>query len=333
MEGGKVRVGVIGQLGPERFAEHVTDALRRMGHDAVQFGPARPRYRSRLATRATGLAWQAAPHLDERAQQRIAQAVLEAGCEVVINVDSHLMAAVVARLRNAGLPVAFWFPDHVANLGRQLMLLAPYDALFFKEPHLVERLRSVVDLPVYYLPEACNPRWHRPIVPAGTEPYLAVAGSMYPYRVRLVERLISKGIPVKLYGAQLPRWIGETSARASHSGLCVFGDEKARVYRSAAGVLSSMHPAEISGANGRLFQAAGCGGAVISEFRPAVPDLFAVGREVLVYRDFDELVDQATRLLTEPGLTAKIGDAAALRAHRDHTFDLRVADILEKVSP
>jgi spore maturation protein CgeB len=327
-----VRVAVIGQLGPERFAEHVTDALRRVGHEAVQFGPARPRYRSALATRATGLARQAAPRLDERAQQRIARAVVDAECEVVVNVDSRLTAAAVTRLRSAGLPVAFWFPDHVANLGRQLMLLAPYDALFFKEPHLVERLRSVIDRPAYYLPEACNPRWHRPIVPAGTEPYLAVAGSMYPYRVRLVERLISKGIPVRLYGAQLPRWIGDTPARGRHSGRIVFGDEKAKVYRSAAGVLSSMHPAEISGANGRLFQAAGCGGAVLSEFRPAVPDLFAVGQEVLVYRDFDELVDQATRLLTEPGLTARIGDAAARRAHRDHTFDLRVLAILEKLS-
>jgi spore maturation protein CgeB len=327
-----VRVGVIGQPGPERFAEHVTDALRRIGHEAIQFGPARARYRSRVATRAAGLARQAAPRLDERAQQRIARAILDADCEVVINVDSRLMAAVVARLRSAGRPVAFWFPDHVANLGRQLMLLAPYDALFFKEPQLVDRLRSVLDLPVYYLPEACNPRWHRPIVPAGTEPYLAVPGSMYPYRVRLVERLISKGIPVKIFGAQLPRWIGETPARASYSGRTVFGDEKARVYRSAAGVLSSMHPAEISGANGRLFQATGCGGAVLSEFRPAVAELFDVGQEVLVYHDFDELVDQATRLLTEPGLTARIGDAATKRAHQDHTFDLRVAEILGKIS-
>jgi spore maturation protein CgeB len=198
---------------------------------------------------------------------------------------------------------------------------------------LVDRLRAVLDLPVYYLPEACNPRWHRPIVPAGTEPYLAVAGNMYPYRIRLVERLVSKGIPVRLFGAPLPRWIGETSARACHSGRVVFGSEKAKVYRSAAGVLSSMHPAEIAGANGRLFQATGCGGAVLSEFRPTVADLFEIGHEVLVYRDFDELVDQATRLLTEPGLTARIGDAAALRSHRDHTFDLRVGEILEKVSP
>ena len=58
--------------------------------------------------------------------------------------------------------VAYWSPDPVTSLGRSLMLLAPYDAIFFKEPHIVDRLRAMTDLPVYYLPEACNPRWHQP---------------------------------------------------------------------------------------------------------------------------------------------------------------------------
>jgi spore maturation protein CgeB len=155
---------------------------------------------------------------------------------------------------------------------------------------------------------------------------------MYPYRVRLLERLLAKGIPLKVYGAGFPRWLGASSVRDAHTGRCVFREEKARVYRSASGVLSTMHPAEIAGVNGRLFQATGCGAAVLTEFRPAVPELFSVGDEVLAFRDFDELVGQATRLLNETGLTARLGDAAARRAHRDHTYDLRVAAILEKVS-
>ena len=216
--------------------------------------------------------------------------------------------------------------------GAAAMLLAPYDALFFKEPHLVERLRAMLDIPVYYLPEACNPRWHRPLVPAGTEPYLVVPGNMYPYRVRLLERLIAKGIPLKLYGADLPRWLGETPIRRLHSGRRVFHEEKAKIYRSAAGVLNTMFPAEIAGANGRLFQAAGSGAAVLTEFRPAVPELFAIGEEVLAYHDFDELVDQAVRLLNEDGLTARLGDAASRRAHRDHSYDVRLETIIAQLS-
>ena len=154
---------------------------------------------------------------------------------------------------------------------------------------------------------------------------------MYASRVRLLERLAAKGIPLRLYGGGFPRWLGETPIRAAHAGRCITRDEKARVFRSAAGVLNTMHLSEVAGVNARLFEAAGCGAAVLTDFRPTVPDLFAVGDEVLVFHDFDSLVDQATRLLEETGLTGRLGDAAARRAHRDHTYDLRVAEILEKL--
>jgi spore maturation protein CgeB len=151
-------------------------------------------------------------------------------------------------------------------------------------------------------------------------------------RVRLLERLAAKGIPLRLYGAGFPRWLGETPIRAAHTGRCITRDEKARVFRSAAGVLNTMHLAEVAGVNARLFEATGCGAAVLTDFRPTIPDLFAVGDEVLVFHDFDNLVDQATRLLGETGLTSRLGDAAARRAHRDHTYDLRVTEILEKIA-
>jgi spore maturation protein CgeB len=93
-----------------------------------------------------------------------------------------------------------------------------------------------------------------------------------------------------------------------------------------------MHPAEISGVNSRLFEAAGCGAAVLTEFRPTLPDLFEIDDEVLAFRDFDELIDQARRLLHEAGLSAKLGDAAAIRAHESHTHANRLPFILEKLS-
>jgi spore maturation protein CgeB len=326
------RIGVIGPVAPDYFAENVGDALQRLGHAVTQLGPAHHLGRIRLVNRAAGLARQALPRLDEHAQDRIVQAALAADCEIIINVDSNLVPSVVTRLRSRGARVAFWFPDHVANLGRQLMLLAPYDAIFFKEPFLTERLRAMLDLPVYYLPQACNPHWHRPVVQAGTEPCLVIAGNMYPSRVRLLDRLIAKGIPLRLYGGGFPRWIGETACRAAHTGRIVTCEEKAQVFRSAAGVLNTMNLAEVNGVNVRLFEAAGCGAAVLTEFRSTVPELFAVGEEVLVFHDFDECVEQATRLLNEPGLTQRLGDAATRRAHRDHTYDLRVTAILEKLS-
>jgi spore maturation protein CgeB len=327
-----MRVGVVGPVAPDYFADNVGDALERTGHVVTYLGAAHSRYRSRLATGVAALARQGLPSLNERAQRSITDAALEAQCEVVINVDAHLTPGVVSRLKRAGVPVAFWFPDHVALMGRQTMLLAPYDALFFKDPHIVDHLRAMLGLPVYYLPQACNPRWHRPLVQAGTEPYLVIAGNMHPGRVRVLEHLIAKGIPVKLYGGAIPRWIPESPIRDAHTGRTILREDKARIFRSAAGVLNTMQLGEVTGVNSRLFEAAGCGAAVLTEFRPTVPELFDVGGEVLVYHDVDELLDLATRLLNDATLTTRLGDAAAQRAHRDHIYDLRVATILEMVA-
>ena len=196
---------------------------------------------------------------------------------------------------------------------------------------MVERVRANLDLPIYYLPEACNPRWHRPLVEPGTEPYLVIAGNMYSSRVRLLDRLVAKGIPLKIYGPGFCRWLGESPARRAYTGKYIAREEKARVFRAAAGVLNTLHPAEVSGVNARLFEAAGCGAAVLTEFRPVVPDLFRVGSELLTFHDFDELIDQAARLLNETGLTRHLGDAACRRAHSEHTYELRLTAILERI--
>jgi spore maturation protein CgeB len=97
-------------------------------------------------------------------------------------------------------------------------------------------------------------------------------------------------------------------------------------------VLNNLHPAEVRGVNARLFEAAGCGAAILTEFRPALPELFEIGTEVLAFSDFGELVSQAERLLGDAGLGARLGDAAALRAHASHTYEKRLAVILEHLS-
>jgi spore maturation protein CgeB len=327
-----MRIGVIGPLEPDMFAANIIAAVRDAGHVAVPLGPLRARHRQKILKGLAELSMQGMPSLEQRLQDRIVRAAAKAGCELVISVDGRLTPESVAALRSIGARVVLWFPDHVASLGRAVMLIAPYDALFFHEPHLVDRLSATLGLPVYYLPQGCNPRHHRPTVPAGTDPYLVIAGNMNPSRVRLLERLAAKGIPVRTYGHGIPRWIGDSPVRRMHAGYPILAEEKARVFRSAAGVLNNLYPAELGGVNLRLFEAAGCGAAVLSEFRPAIPALFTEGEEILTFRDFDELVEQAERLLNEPGLTARLGDAAAERAHREHTIGHRLEILFEKVA-
>ena len=44
------------------------------------------------------------------------------------------MPGVVRQLRRNGIKVAMRFPDALVNMGRQLMLLAPYDVVSSRSP-------------------------------------------------------------------------------------------------------------------------------------------------------------------------------------------------------
>jgi spore maturation protein CgeB len=326
-----MRIGVIGSVWPDAFSAHIIEALAAMGHSPVQLGSSLA-LGNPYAMRVVAPVLTAIPALDERQQRRLVRSALDRECEIVISVEARLMPDTVARLRRNGVRVALWFPDALVGMDRQLMLLAPYDAIFVKDPYLVDRLRSVLDLPVMYLPEACNPRVHRPLATPGTVPYLVLAGNMYPSRIRLLERLLAAGIPLRLYGPGFPRWVGDTPLREVHARRLILSEEKSRIFGSAAAVLNNLHPGEIHSVNARLFEAAGAGAAVLTEFRPSLPDLFDVKYEVLAFHDFDELVSLATRLLSEDGLSEKLGDAARRRAHLDHTYEKRLDVMLPLLS-
>ena len=139
----------------------------------------------------------------------------------------------------------YGFPTHVGNLGRAVMLLAPYDALFFHEPHLVDRFRAMLDLPVTTFPRAATRGTTGPRSRPAPSRTSSSPGTCIPAGLRLLERLTAKGIPVKVYGSGIPRWIGESPVRHMHAGRPVFAEEKARIFRSAAGVLNNLHPAEV----------------------------------------------------------------------------------------
>ena len=322
------RVGVIGPTDPDSFADNILDCLPDLDVEPVRLGVPRVEFRSRRLNSAQVLASRALPQLDDRLQARIADRAIEAGCDLVISIWGELMPAPVRRLRAAGIPVVLWFPDAISNLGRQAMFVAPYSRLYFKDPEVVERITSMLDLPAAYLPEACNPHWHTSTAAAGTSGKVVVAGNIYPTRATLLDRLHGDGIPLDLYGAAPASWVGQRPWASIHNGRSIVRHEKADTFRAAAAVLNNLHPSEMQSVNCRLFEAAGSGAAVLCEDRAVVDDLFVPGEEVLAFSSYDDLVKHVRALLDDPSLTTRVGDAAAVRAHAEHTYQHRLRRIL-----
>lgn len=331
-----MRIGVVGTIWPDSFADNVSKTLPRMGHEAFElgtpslsFGSQFSGFGGRALDAVSSVAQRALPQIDRRVQRRLVDQAIRKSCDVVISLDARLDPQTVARLRDAGIKSCLWFPDSMVNLGRFISVMAPYDALFFKEPILVERLRDMLSLPIYYLPEACNSHWHTPPGNLEIEPVIAVLGQMYPSRVMLLRRMVRAGLPLRIYGPTFPRWLQDPEVEAYHTRQTVLREDKAATYRRAAVVLNNLHPGEVWGLNTRIFEATASGGAVLTEWRQALPDLFEDGTEVLSFRTFDELVDQARVLLSSPERSRQIGDAGSARSHSDHTFEQRIAEILK----
>ncbi|NEE00182.1 CgeB family protein [Phytoactinopolyspora halotolerans] len=334
MEGGHaiVHIGLIGGNRPDGFQENISDSLECMGHRTSYLGSTVATRTGPVGGKVAALARSALPGLATRSHQRLVKAALDRECDAVITVQGDLSPEAVLELRRNGVPAALWFPDAVCNLGRQRMLVAPYRALFFKDPLLVRRLRDTLELPVWYLPQACNPRRHRPLGDAGAERSLVVVGNVYPSRLMLLRRLHESGIPLVVYGARPAGWQGDLLPHQLHAGHPVFREDKARVFRTAAAVLNNLHPAEMHGVNLRLFEATAAGAAVLCERRPVLKDLFDLDAEVAPFGDVAELVGRARELLESPDRARSVGDAASLRAHAEHTYEHRLPTILERLT-
>lgn len=228
--------------------------------------------------------------------------------------------------------MVLWFPDAVSNMGNLTMFRAPYTAYFFKDPLLVERLINVYQLPAHYLPEACTPRWHRPVGVSGSDPHIAVVGNIYPTRVHLLEALLAADIPIRLHSGGRPKHMPGFRSTELPIGKFVAKEDKSRVFHQARAVLNNLHPAEMMSVNCRLFEATAAGGVVLCEDRPSLPESFEPGVEVATFSRFGELVELAKAAMEEPTQFDQLRVRATARAHTDHTYVHRLTELLETIA-
>jgi spore maturation protein CgeB len=114
---------------------------------------------------------------------------------------------------------------------------------------------------------------------------------------------------------------------AIYTGHYIVRQEKASVFRSTGVVLNILHSGEMASMNCGLFEAAGCGAAILTEARPDLERLFEVGPEVASYDSFDVLADRARWMLDHPDAARAMGDRAAARP-RHLTYELRLEQLL-----
>ena len=326
-----MKIAVCGPTDPDSFADNVIDSLRRMGHEVQALGTVRPALPFRRLTSFAELASDHERRIDGLRQRRLANRVQNLAPDLLLTIDRRLHPSVIAAAHESGARVVLWFPDATGTMGNHDMFLAGYDRIYLKNPALAKELHSVQGLPVKYLPEAANSSWHQSDVPYGIDKTVVMAGNVHPTRALLLDRLLADGIPLRIYGSGVPAWINLPRVRQAHTGQYLARGHKANVFRSARAVLNNLHPAESHGTNCRLFEGAACGAAVVTEEREGLRDLFEPDQEVFTFDTYTGLLVTLQRLLDDPEVGRPVADAAATRAHRDHTYEQRLNAVFDDV--
>ncbi|HEY6291295.1 MAG TPA: glycosyltransferase [Terriglobia bacterium] len=329
-----MRILISGRIYSDSFARNIAVAAEGLGHTVVTIDPLPVRRRLGYAAEVAAEHLAKLPPIERRRHRPLVRSAGDFQPHLVLISHGTLPPEVVLQIRQVTpAKLAAWYPDAVCNLGRQYLLASDLDAWFFKDPYMVETFRTKLGLNAFYLPEACNPRWHRRVglSEADQRNYgcdLTCASNMYYYRARLLEMFA--GYDLKLWGTGFPFWL-RSPLRAFYPGRHVAELEKCKAFNAARIVLNTMHPAEIDGVNCRLFEAAGCGAFQIADWKPALAELFEPEREVVTFRSRKELREKVDYYLAQPQERRAIADRAYARAHREHTYEKRLQRMFESL--
>jgi spore maturation protein CgeB len=334
--GGK-RILVVGSnSSPDSFELHVTDSLRHMGCEVVLHHAAGPLG----ATGTLAKGFKKISDLFLREPERLSEARLLRTTQefspgmILVLLGNQLSPKTVAAVRKVTpAPVVCWCQDQMTTLGRQYLLGSRYDAVFLKDRYMLDLFsRMIVSTTFHYLPEACNPRVHRPLALTGEDrdQYgcdVMLAGTLYYYRQEILERL--SGFRLKVWGTQ-PDWLVHRLSGSS-TGRYVHSDDKVRATLAAAICVNTLHYAEVNALNCRAFEIAGCGGFQLMTHVPVVAEHFEPGSEVVTFSSAAELVEKVAYYLQNPDKAAAIASRGQIRAHRDHTYEHRLHELLRVV--
>lgn len=269
------------------------------------------------------------------AQQHLISACERFAADLVLVIQlTWVLPQTIETLRSRGVRCVGWFPDAFTSFGRGTFLLAPWDALFFQDPFMVDRLRTAFGLDsIHHLPQCCDPEIQRPLLVSAEDQVryaadVATYGTYYPYRARLLEPLLHSGLRLKLWGPRPPSWLHHP-VKQHWAGRQIVGDEKCRAMLVAKIALNTNHYAGIHDVNKRTFELAALGAFQLTDDRPALARYFEPGREVATFSGRADLLDKVRYYLAHPEERARIAEAGRLRAHRDHTFAARLRVLLQ----
>lgn len=338
-----MNVLLIGKFYKESFATHISETLKSMGHYPVELEIG---FKTKSETfvlnkrvdqikRTIYSLSQNFELFRNNTRNKIEKQTTDLNIDLIISCHDFLNYSDIEFLKNKlRAPTVLWFPDAISNFGRMMFLNAGYDYLFFKDPYIVHKLKSDYNYNVFYLPEACNPNYHKAIALNEQEKDkyscdITTAGNLYSSRVAFYSQLTDYNI--KIWGNPAPLWLNTAKIKNMIMNEFIANEEKAKAFRGAKIVLNNLHPAEIWGVNVRTFEIAACGGFQLVSNRPGLNQLFKENEEIVSFTSINDLKIKIDYFLKHDDERKQTANAGYLRASNEHTYEKRLNLLFDTV--
>ncbi len=255
---------------------------------------------------------------------RIAARARRFGPEIILAVGGyHVPGAILERLAAwpERPPLVGWVGDIFDETARPLAAL--YDLVAFTDSGLLARHRDLgFTAKVVFAPHAIDPATAVPARERSTR--MVFVANPTPDRLAAVSAIRSL---VVLHGQGWPRVAPhEVHARR------VPPNRLAGLYASHLASLNVRNEFNVLvGLNQRHFQPPLAATPLVSDAQADLDLCFEPGKEVLVWRDVEELNAIHERLLAEPAQALAIGEAARRRVMAEHSFGHRLETIRQAI--
>lgn len=342
-----LKVMVVGPIygGSEPTFRFTAEAFRKMGAETIEFDASKF---------ATGY-WELEKTTDDEQnraslKEGYGKMLGEAVCAMARRQNPDLILALaqaplgveaLGKLRESGVPLAFWFVEDFRTMKYWAQAAPLYDYFFtIQRGHFFDKLREAGAKNVAYLPQAASPEAHRPVELTDEEKKrygsdISFMGAGYNNRRMFFRGLLDYDF--KIWGTEWDLF-SEVGKKVANRNERLKPEEYVKIF-SASKINLNLHSSTLMEGidpegdfvNPRVFELAACGAFSLVDNRKELGELFKAGTEVATFSSLSDLREKIDYYLARPEARKEIADAARARALAHHTFERRMESLLTHI--
>ena len=284
-----------------------TSALRRLGHEVVHFE-----------------SWDRSFYRDyAELNHNLLEYAIAENPDVLLAVqrDCEIWTETLDAIREHGITTISWATDDSWKYREVSRFIGHhYDLITTTYDYAVPQYRRDGIQHVFLTQWAANAESLQPPRPASECRYdVSFVGAAYGARREMIASLKARGVAVECFGDGWPR-----GPVAAEDIPYIMGNSLVSLNFSDAFKQKAKRQIKA-----RTFEVPGAGGLLLTEYAPGLETFYKLGAEILSYKTIDEMEGHIRNLRAYPEERDAIAWAGYLRTKSNHTYDLRLSQILD----